>query len=53
VNIVELIEDCLSKHNVKTNVGLEELLEADAWARREVRGKLKTKSQNQNEKFKT
>ena len=36
VRIVELIEQCLSKHNVKTKVSLEELLEADAWARREV-----------------
>ena len=36
VKIVELIEHCLSKHNVKTGTALEELLEADAWARREV-----------------
>jgi 1-deoxy-D-xylulose-5-phosphate reductoisomerase len=36
VKIVELIEHCLSKHNVKTGVSLEELFEADAWARREV-----------------
>ncbi|KPL24791.1 MAG: 1-deoxy-D-xylulose 5-phosphate reductoisomerase [Phycisphaerae bacterium SM1_79] len=36
VNIVELIEHCLNKHNVRTNVSLEELLEADAWARTEV-----------------
>ena len=36
VNIVELIEHCLNKHNVETTVSLEELLEADAWARREV-----------------
>lgn len=36
VSIVELIEHCLNKHNVKTSVSLEELLEADAWARREV-----------------
>jgi 1-deoxy-D-xylulose-5-phosphate reductoisomerase len=34
--IVELIENCLDKHNVKTSVSLEELLEGDAWARREV-----------------
>ncbi len=38
VNIVELIEHCLNKHDVKTTVSLEELLEADAWARREVTG---------------
>ena len=36
VRIVELIEDCLSKHNVKRRVSLEELLEADGWARREA-----------------
>ncbi len=36
VSIVELIEHCLNKHNVKSRVSLEELLEADAWARREV-----------------
>ena len=36
VSIVELIEYCLNKHNVKKCVSLEELLEADAWARREV-----------------
>ena len=36
VRIVELIEHCLNKHNVKRRVSLEELLEADGWARREV-----------------
>jgi len=36
VSIIKLVEDCLNKHNVKTSVSLEELLEADAWARREV-----------------
>ncbi len=36
VSIIELIEHCLNKHNVKRRVSLEELLEADAWARREV-----------------
>jgi len=36
VSIVELIEHCLDKHGTKTEVSLEELLEADAWARREV-----------------
>jgi len=38
VNIVELIEHCLDSHSVRARVGLEELLEADAWARREVAG---------------
>jgi len=36
VNIVELIEHCLSKHNFKKSMSLEELLEADGWARKEV-----------------
>ena len=36
VSIVELIERCLNKHNVKTNPALEELLDADAWAREQV-----------------
>jgi 1-deoxy-D-xylulose-5-phosphate reductoisomerase len=36
VNIVELIERCLDKHNVKKDAGLEELLSADNWARNEV-----------------
>ena len=37
VNIVELIERCLDKHNVKMNATLEELLSADSWARNEVK----------------
>ena len=37
VNIVELIERCLDKHNVKMNATLEELLSADNWARNEVK----------------
>jgi len=36
VNILELVEDCLNKHDVKTGVSLEELLDADEWARRQV-----------------
>lgn len=43
VNIVELIERCLDKHTVKRQVGLDELLEVDAWARREVKKSLKQK----------
>jgi len=39
VSIVELIEYCLNKHNVKVQVSLEELLEADAWAREAVQQK--------------
>lgn len=40
VNIVELIEHCLNKHDIKTGASLEELLEADAWARKEVGNKV-------------
>jgi 1-deoxy-D-xylulose-5-phosphate reductoisomerase len=40
VTIVELIEHCLNKHDVKTIASVEELLEADAWARKEVRLKV-------------
>jgi 1-deoxy-D-xylulose-5-phosphate reductoisomerase len=36
VNIVGLIEHCLDKHEVKTDVSLDSLLDADAWARTEV-----------------
>ena len=36
VNIIELIEHCLDKHHTRTTTSLEELLDADAWARREV-----------------
>ena len=43
VNIVELIEHCLGKHSVKMGVSLDELLEIDAWARREVIECLKQK----------
>jgi 1-deoxy-D-xylulose-5-phosphate reductoisomerase len=35
-NIVEIIESCLNRHNVKPTICLEDVLEADAWARREV-----------------
>ena len=44
VNIVKVIEHCLNKHNVKRRVSLEELLEADAWARREVVRSVKRKT---------
>lgn len=36
VQIVELIEQCLDKHSVNREAGLEKLLAADAWAREEV-----------------
>jgi 1-deoxy-D-xylulose-5-phosphate reductoisomerase len=40
VTIVELIEDCLNNHTNKSTVCLEELLEADAWARKQVKNYL-------------
>jgi 1-deoxy-D-xylulose-5-phosphate reductoisomerase len=44
VTIVELIEHCLNKHDLKRRVSLEEIYEADAWARREVIECLKQKA---------
>jgi len=35
-NIVELVRHCLDNCNVKSNASLEELLEADVWAKKEV-----------------
>jgi 1-deoxy-D-xylulose-5-phosphate reductoisomerase len=35
-NIVELVRHCLDNCDVKSNASLEELLEADAWAKKEV-----------------
>jgi 1-deoxy-D-xylulose-5-phosphate reductoisomerase len=40
VNILELIEYCLDKHDIKTSASIEELLDADAWARKEVKVKV-------------
>ncbi len=37
VNIVEIIRRCLDEHDVKGEPDLEALLEADGWARRQVR----------------
>ena len=35
-NIVELIEHCLDEHDFKKELTLEEILDVDAWARKEV-----------------
>jgi len=35
-NIVDIVRHCLDNCDVRTDVSLEELLEADAWAKREV-----------------
>jgi 1-deoxy-D-xylulose-5-phosphate reductoisomerase len=40
LQIMELVEHCLNRHSVRSITSLEELLEADAWARKEVRKKL-------------
>jgi len=42
--IIELIEYCLDKHNRRPGGSLDELLEADAWARNEVAECLKQKT---------
>jgi len=41
VSIVELIEHCLNKHSGKEDASLDELLEADGWARKEVQRQVK------------
>ncbi|MBN2182904.1 MAG: 1-deoxy-D-xylulose-5-phosphate reductoisomerase [Sedimentisphaerales bacterium] len=46
VNIIELIEDCLNKHDAKTTLSLEDIFEADSWARREVAANIKHTTQN-------
>jgi 1-deoxy-D-xylulose-5-phosphate reductoisomerase len=40
LQIMELVEHCLSRHKVRRTKGLDELLEADAWARREVKDRV-------------
>jgi 1-deoxy-D-xylulose-5-phosphate reductoisomerase len=40
VQIMELVEHCLNRHEVRPAAGLEELIEADLWARKEVKDKL-------------
>lgn len=40
VNIVELIEHCLNRHDVKKYSSFEEILQVDAWARKEVKNKV-------------
>lgn len=40
VQIMELVEHCLNSHPIRHTTCLDELLEADAWARREVRDRL-------------
>ncbi len=40
VQIMELIERCLDAHEVSRATSLDELLDADAWARAQVRGRL-------------
>ncbi len=47
VQIMELVEHCLDTHDVKRTITLDELLEADAWAREEVKNRL-ARIQNQN-----
>jgi 1-deoxy-D-xylulose-5-phosphate reductoisomerase len=46
VNIMDLIEDCLNRHIVKKNVSLEDIFEADSWARREVAGNIRRIARN-------
>ena len=43
LQILELIERCLNDHDVRHTTRLDELLEADAWARKEVKGRMHVK----------
>jgi len=40
VQIMELVEHCLDKHEVRPTACLDDVLAADAWARDEVKGRL-------------
>jgi len=40
LQIMGLVEHCLERHEVRRTTSLDELLEADAWARREIRNRL-------------
>ena len=40
VQIMQLVEHCLDKHDVRHTASLEALLDADAWAREEVKNRL-------------
>jgi len=51
LQIMELVEHCLDTHDVQRKINLDELLEADAWAREEVENRL-ANLQNQNAKCK-
>ena len=41
VQILDCVENCLDRHDVKTHIGLDDLVEADLWARRQVQALLK------------
>ena len=40
VQILECVDECLNRHDIKTDVGLDDLMEADLWARTQVEGLL-------------
>ena len=41
VQILDCVDECLNRHDVRTHVGLDDLTEADLWARTQVRSLLK------------
>ncbi|NQV32126.1 MAG: 1-deoxy-D-xylulose-5-phosphate reductoisomerase [Phycisphaeraceae bacterium] len=41
VQILDCVDECLNRHDVRTHVGLDDLIEADLWARTQVRSLLK------------
>jgi 1-deoxy-D-xylulose-5-phosphate reductoisomerase len=42
VRILECVDDCLNRHDLKPQVGLDDLVEADLWARDQVRRALRS-----------
>ena len=41
VQILDCVDECLNRHDVRTHIELDDLIEADLWARAEVQGMLK------------
>ncbi len=46
VNIIELVEQCLDIHQLQKDLTLEQLLEIDSWARKQVKDAVRRKSRN-------
>jgi 1-deoxy-D-xylulose-5-phosphate reductoisomerase len=44
VNIIELVEQCLDIHQLQKDLTLEQLLEIDGWARKQVKEAVRRKA---------